>query len=164
MHIIDQLWQDLPERFHSKLIQVRQGLPLLFREGYPLVINHDDLLEMNIHVDVDTGHIAGIVDWAEAYVSPFGLSLGGLENIIGVQTSSGWRFHPQERHLREHFWNIFYTSIGHVSDEDRQAIEIARLFGLFRDHGFDRRPEKPNAIVVRMGDLEFTCLEALCLR
>jgi hypothetical protein len=160
---MDQLWQDLPERFHAKLEQVRQGLPLLFREDYPLVVNHDDLLEMNIHVDVNTGHITGIVDWAEAHISPFGLSLGGLETIIGVQTSSGWHFHPQEKLLRKHFWHTFHAAAGSLSDKDRQAIEVARLFGLFREHGFDHRPEKLDAAVVKSGDMEFTCLEALCL-
>lgn len=44
-----------------------------------MVLNHDDLLEMNIHVDQD-GHITSIVNWADAKVAPFGTSIGGLGN------------------------------------------------------------------------------------
>lgn len=48
LRILDQLSQGLPKRFLPKLTEVRQGLPLLFRSNYPMVLNHDDLLEMNI--------------------------------------------------------------------------------------------------------------------
>lgn len=83
--ILDQLARGLPEQFGSKLNEVRQGLPLLFRPNYPMVLNHNDILEMNIHVDEETGHITGIADWADALVTPFGTSLGGLETILDVQ-------------------------------------------------------------------------------
>ncbi|POR32003.1 Uncharacterized protein TPAR_07770 [Tolypocladium paradoxum] len=160
--ILDQLSQGLPERFQPKLDEVRKGLPLLFRSDYPMVLNHDDLLEMNIHVDNVTGGITGIVDWADAKIAPFGTSLGGLETVLGVQTSSCWHFHPDHNLLRTHFWETFYEIIGYLPDSDRRAIEVGRLFGLFRTHGFDRRPEKENASPVEEGDL--VCLEAFCLR
>ncbi|PGH20439.1 hypothetical protein AJ80_03585 [Polytolypa hystricis UAMH7299] len=101
--ILDQLFRDLPQHFHSKLKEVRQGLPLLFRPDYPMVINHDDLLEMNIHVDEKSGCITSIVDWAEAKIAPFGTSLWGLETILGVQTASQWIFHPKHSYLRTQF-------------------------------------------------------------
>lgn len=129
-----------------------------------MVINHDDLLEMNIHVDEGTGGITGIVDWADAKIAPFGTSLGGLEAILGVQTSSRWLFHPDHNYLRTQFWNTFYEVIGYLSDDDRRAIEVGRIFGLFRTYGFDRRPEKDNAAPLEEEDQEFVCLEALCLR
>lgn len=130
-----------------------------------MVLNHDDLLEMNIHVDEETGRIAGVVDWADAYTAPFGLSLWGLETLLGVQTSSsGWKWHPDEGYLREQFWKTLYASIGHRSEDDRRAIEVARLLGLFRSSGFDRRPEEPNAQPVGEDHFEFVRLEALCLR
>ncbi|EGC47476.1 conserved hypothetical protein [Histoplasma capsulatum var. duboisii H88] len=130
---------------------VRQGLPLLFRPGYPMAVQHDDLLENNIHVDESTGRITSIVDWADAIVAPFGVSLGGLETILGVQTASSWHFHPSHVSLRQHFWNAFYREIGDISGEDRHSIEIARLFGLFRTHGFEE------------GSKAAVYLEELCL-
>ncbi|KAF2175644.1 hypothetical protein K469DRAFT_609951 [Zopfia rhizophila CBS 207.26] len=162
--ILDRLSQALPERFQPKLNEVRQGLPLLFRPDYPMVLNHDDLLEMNIHMDMGTGRITGIVDWADAKIAPFGTSLGGLETILGIQTSSCWLFHPNHDYLRTQFWKTFYGVIGQLSDTDRRAIEVGRIFGLFRTYGFDRRPEKDNAAPLEEGDQEFVCLEAFCLR
>ncbi|KAG5804251.1 hypothetical protein H9Q71_011157 [Fusarium xylarioides] len=161
--ILNQLSQALPERFQASLDEVRQGLPLLFHSGYPLVLNHDDLLEMNIHVDEGTGHITGIVDWADAKIAPFGTSLGGLETVLGVQTSSCWFFHPRHKYLRMQFWKTFYGATGYISDTDRRAIEIGRKLGLFRTYGFDRRPERDNATPVDYGNEEFVCLEAFCL-
>jgi hypothetical protein len=161
--ILDQLSQGLPERFQPKLDEIRQGLPLLFRSDYPIVLNHDDLLEMNIHVDEGTGRITGIVDWADAIIAPFGTSLGGLETILGVQTSSRWYFHPNHNYFRTQFWETFYEVTGYLSENDRRAIEIGRIFGLFRTYGFDRRPEKDNAAPLEEGDEEFVCLEAFCL-
>jgi hypothetical protein len=106
------------------------------------VLNHDDLLEMNIHVDEATGHITGIVDWADAKIAPFGTSFWGLQTLLGVQTSSAWLWHPAHDNLRTEFWDTFYGIVGCLSDEDRQTIAIGRLFGLFRTYGFDRRPER----------------------
>jgi len=149
--ILDQVSQGLPERLRSKLDEVRQELPLLFRPDYPMVIQHDDLLENNIHVDEATGHITGIVDWADAMIAPFGVSLGGLETVLGVQTSNSWHFHPNHVKLREHFWDTFYIETGQISEADRRSIEVARLFGLFRTHGFEE------------GDARIVYLEALCM-
>ncbi len=143
--------------------EVRQGLPLLFRSDYPMVLNHDDLLEMNIHVDEESGGITGIVDWSDALVAPFGTSLWGLETILGVQTASRWIFHPNHRHLRAVFWETLYNAIGDLSVDDQKAIDVGMLFGLFRSYGFDRRPEKENATPLRETDQEFVCLEAFCL-
>jgi hypothetical protein len=128
-----------------------------------MVLNHDDLLEMNIHVAKRTGRITGIVDWADAKITPFGTSLGGLETILGVQTSSCWLFHPSHDDLRRQFWKTFYGVTGDLSDDDRRAIEVGRVLGLFRTYGFDRRPEKENAVPLDEGDGELVCLEAFCL-
>lgn len=162
--ILDQLFKALPERFHPKLSEVRQGLPLLFRSDYPMTLNHDDLLEMNIHVDEESGRITGIVDWTDAKIAPFGTSLWGLETILGIQTSSSWLFHPKHEYLRAQFWQTFYGATGNLSDSDRQAIEVGRLLGLFRTYGFDRRPEKEIAAPVKEEHHGFVCLEAFCLR
>ena len=162
--LLSKLFIGLPKRFHPRLVEIREGLPLLFRPEYPWVLNHDDLLEMNIHVDEETGHITGIRDWSDAFVGPFGMSLGGLETVLGVQTSSCWYYHPSHKYLREQFWESFYKVVGDLSEDDRGAIEIARLFGLFRMHGFDRRAEAKDAAPVKEDDPGFARLEAFCLR
>ena len=140
--IINRLSQALPQRFQAKLDEVCRGLPLLFRTDYPLVLNHDDLLAMNIHVDEETGCITGIVDCADAKLSPFDMSLGGVEKILGVGTSSSWLFHPEHEYFWMQVWKAFYGITGYLSDDDKRAIEVGRTLGLFRAYGFDRRPEK----------------------
>ena len=74
---LQRLRQGLPERFSPTLDQLIHQRPDLFTEGWPLVPNHIDLLENNIHVDIATGKIVGICDWRGAEVSSFGMSLGG---------------------------------------------------------------------------------------
>lgn len=58
--------------------------------------NHTDLLENNIHVKPTMGEIAGICDWGGAEIGPFGMSLAGLETMLGIPIISGdfWRYHP----------------------------------------------------------------------
>lgn len=86
---LQQLRQGLPERFHSTLDHLLPQLPDLFAEGWPLVPNHTDLLGNNIHVDTTTGRIVGICDWRDATVGPFGMSLGGLETMLGTPITTG---------------------------------------------------------------------------
>ena len=149
--MLDRISQGLPAHILEKLDEARQGLPLLFGPEYPSAIQHDDFLENNFHVNEATGHITGVVDWADAMIAPFGLSLGGLETILGVQTSSSWHFHPNHVELREYFWDTFYEHTGPISVDTRRSIEVARLFGLFRTHGFEE------------GDARIAYLEALCM-
>lgn len=73
------LERGLPSRFRQTLKQVRSRLPELFAEDWPMVPNHIDLRENNIHVDTTSGSLVGICDWKETEVSPFGMSLGGFE-------------------------------------------------------------------------------------
>ena len=68
------------------------------------MLSHKDLLERNIHVDYDTGHITGIFDWADAKVSAFGISLNDLKTVLGVQTSTCWHYHPSHEHPRTRIW------------------------------------------------------------
>lgn len=143
---------------------MRQGLSLPLRPGYPMVLNHDDFLERNIHVDGKTGHITGIVDWADARVSPVGLSLWGVGDPAGradfldtstpVMGVSGRDFGS----LFTAWWEICGRMAG------GRAIAVARMFGLFRSYGFDRAPEEDDAVPVGDGDSDFVCLEALRLR
>lgn len=100
-----------------------------------MVVNHWDLLENNIHVDVQTGHLTGIVDWRDAEVGPFAMQLWGLENIIGIRTINSMRFHPQHVQLRRLFWQKLYEEIGAVSEDTKNAIHTARMIGIFLANG-----------------------------
>ena len=75
---LTQLSRRLPERFRQTLDYLIAHLPDLFTDDWPMVPNHTDLLENNIHVDPNTGRLVGICDWKDTEVSPFGMSLGGL--------------------------------------------------------------------------------------
>jgi len=87
--------------------------------------------------------VTGIVDWADAKIAPFGVSLANMEVVLGIQTRTNWYFHPNHHSLREIFWKTFYRVTGHISKDDQRSIEVARLFGFFREYGFE---EKEHAI------------------
>lgn len=100
-------------------------------EGQTRSPNHIDLLENNIHVDTKTGNITGVYDWRGTEISPFGLSLGWVEIMLGTLTMSGdfWRYHPKHCELREHFWAKFYQYLGQGSIENKKKLESAGLIG-----------------------------------
>lgn len=135
--ILDELSLTLPDSLHSTIDVARQNLYLLLRPEFPTALQHGDILENNIHVEEATGHITGIVDWPDAFVAPSGLSLGGVEILLGIQTNKDWHFHPSHVQLRQHFWNTFNDEIGQISELDKRSIEIARLMGLLQTHGFE---------------------------
>ncbi len=165
---LTQLRMSLPARFHPVLDGLLADLPLLFRpKAYPLVQTHLKLADAsNIHVDPATGEITGIVDWTNADARPFGISVGvGLETLLGVRTARGWHFHPGHERLREVFWEAFYQCLGgRGSDENRRAVEVASMLGLFDEYGFEQGALVRDSPVVTEGDEKFMCLEALCLR
>ena len=134
---LDTLILEMPISLHSTIHDVRQNISLIFRPDFPAVVQHDDFLENNFHVEEATGRITGVVDWANAKAAPYGISLGGLEILLGIQTSTEWHFHPGHGRLRQQFWDTFYNKIGTISDLDRRSIEVARLMGLLRTHGIE---------------------------
>ncbi|KAF4448111.1 Mus38-like protein [Fusarium austroafricanum] len=130
---LNRLSQRLPDRFTGTLSLVRQGLPRIFT--LPFVITHGDLNETNILVD-NAGCISGVIDWAEADIYPFGISLWALENILGYMDSSGWHYHDNAKELRDEFWRIFEIDIGDIQEEVKENIRFARMVGLFLRYGF----------------------------
>ena len=52
---LQQLHRGLPVRFRATLKRLLKQLPELFAEDWPLVPNHTDLLENNIHVSRGDG-------------------------------------------------------------------------------------------------------------
>ncbi|GAB1311741.1 hypothetical protein MFIFM68171_01951 [Madurella fahalii] len=134
---LSQLSVGLAERFRPVLNRLIPRLLYIMAAEWPLVPNHIDLLENNIHVDQSTGKLTGICDWAGTEIGQFGMSLGAVENVLGIpklDRESGRTdhvYHANHRELRGLFYDELYSAIGSVSDRDKERIEDARLVGLF---------------------------------
>ena len=48
------------------------------------MLQYDDFLKNNFYVEEATGHITGIVDWANAKVAFYGISFNGLEIVLSI--------------------------------------------------------------------------------
>lgn len=133
---LDILLRRLPSRFHMVISKLREELPTIFVPRYPLVLTHADLCEINIMVNPEKGGITGVVDWAEAKVLPFGMSLWELLNVLGVMNSSGWHYHENSSRLESLFWDTFHRNAGMISNDDKRAMKIAERAGLVLRYGF----------------------------
>ncbi|EJT68575.1 hypothetical protein GGTG_13850 [Gaeumannomyces tritici R3-111a-1] len=133
-------WEaSLPARFQPRLAEVRARLPAIFGGEFPQVLNHADLVEMNIQADGLSGGIAGVIDWEGAAYGPFGVALASLETLLGVCTGEGvWIWHPGQERLRAFFYETLTAELGrhpqarYLGADD---IEAARAFGLFIMYG-----------------------------
>ncbi|CRG82986.1 Tudor domain-containing protein 15 [Talaromyces islandicus] len=143
---MDLLSRQIPLRFTRVVSKLREELPILFTSTYPLVLNHGDLCEMNIIVNPEIGGITGVIDWAEAKILPFGMSLWGVQNMLGYMNSTGWHYHENSSRLEGLFWDTFYEKLGTISDDDKQAMKTAERVGLVLRYGFtweDGTRERP---------------------
>src|ERR1700722_6013766 len=93
---------------------------------------------MNILVDPDSGHLTGVVDWADATIEPFGIALWGLESVLGCSGPDGWSYFGSDpSHSRTLFWNTFFTEIGYtISYKTRKAIDEVSTLGILLRYGF----------------------------
>ncbi|KAL8410594.1 hypothetical protein RB596_000323 [Gaeumannomyces avenae] len=103
------------------------------------VLNHADLVEMNIQVDDASGGITGVIDWENATYGAFGVALASLEVFLGISTGEGvWIWHPEQDRLRAVFYKTLCAELGrhpqarHLGADD---VEAARVFGLFVMYG-----------------------------
>lgn len=136
------LRQGLPERFGPTLDKLIAKLPDLF-SSWPLAPNHASLIENDIYVSAQTGHLAGIYNWAGATISPFGVSLGALEILLGISSwSQGCIYLPNQQELRDLFWQTLYEAMGNVSEEQKELLEVASQVGLFLTYGFMRHDDE----------------------
>ena len=116
--------------------ELEDNFSLIFSSGYPCVLTHGDLCEMNLLVDHDSGHLTGVIDWAEADILPFGCALWVLKNLLGFMDGSGWRYFPIRRELEDLFWETFQTCVSEDSEEYWPAIKVAQRIGMLFRHGF----------------------------
>ncbi|KAM0454513.1 hypothetical protein ACHAO4_004317 [Trichoderma viride] len=111
-------------------------------------LTHGDLLPGNMMVDAETGHLTGLIDWAEAEWLPFGMALYGVEEVLGEDrpcSEGGFRYYDDHEELRRLFWGEFLSFIrqdgmksDHILGLLREA-EAARKLGilLWRGIAFD---------------------------
>lgn len=158
------LQQGLPERFRPTLNHLIAKLPSLFNNDWPLVPNHTNLRENNIHVSTETGGLTGICDWRDVTVSPFGVSLGGLEGMLGFASlRETWVYHANQQELRDLFWETLYEAMGDVSAEQKELMDVARLIGLFMANGLGWADEHTR-VPVSEGHHTLCYLEAVTLK
>jgi hypothetical protein len=107
-----------------------------------MVLDHIGPTENNVYVDSNSGRITGLVGWLDAPVNPFGLSLWGLDSILGIQTNSGWHWHLYHAELRQQFWDAFTAAVGPLTDNQIMTIKLARIIGIFLRFPADLGPVK----------------------
>ena len=117
---------------------------------------------MNILVDPSSGEITGVVDWAKASFQPFGFALYALENCLGSMGPGGWKFFDNADHLRNEFWSTFNELVGGLTEDELEAIRLARMAGLLVRYGTSYNSGLGGMIGVRgSGDDSLEYLDAL---
>ena len=87
-------------------------------------------------MDPDSGHLTGVIDWAEANTLPFECALWGMENLLGFMDADGWHYFPVHRKLEDLFWKTFQSCINNEFEEVWPAIEVTQRIGIFLRYGF----------------------------
>lgn len=114
----------------------------LFGSDFRWALCHGDINEMNLLVDEKTRHLTGVVDWAEASAQPFGLSLWGLETLLGYSDRDGWHYYSSSNALEGTFWTAFEDETNDISEDngisedDKKIIDISRRVGMLLRYGF----------------------------
>lgn len=144
--IVDRLQaleRDLPTAaLRQRAAWVRQEVKDGVLNTLPTVLTHGDLIPSNTLVDQQTWRIVGLIDWAEAEWLPFGISLYGLEHLLGYlekgddHGKSRFCYYTQAREL----WDAFWTEIEQqrpeiVAEPVRSAVDLARDAGILLWHG-----------------------------
>lgn len=141
------LAEQLPYRQHRAVAQkILDDLSLLAQ--LPVVVNHGDTIPSNIMCDPDTGHLTGVVDWAEAEYLPFGTCLYGLEYFLGRLASSTRRdsvvggrpfiFYEGASDLRRLFWQTLRSKTPALQEDDSlmKLVVMAKTIGTLLWYGF----------------------------
>jgi len=125
----------LPLRFRPTARTLLDRLPQI--EALPWVLTHGDIVPSNLMVDASSGHLTGLVDWAEAEYLPFGVCLHGLEEILGEMTTAGFEYYADADELRGVFWAELGRFVPELRGEGAplEAVNLARDLGVLLWHG-----------------------------
>ncbi|EGX50539.1 hypothetical protein AOL_s00075g175 [Orbilia oligospora ATCC 24927] len=133
---LSALSDTVPPKFYSKLNTARNQLWRIFDPSHPIVFNHGNLTDTNVHVDKTTGRITGVIDWSGSRLGPFGTSLYGVDIALGIQSMNEWHWHPNHVELRKQFWETLSNIVGPLGDDQISTMKIARSVGLFLTFGY----------------------------
>lgn len=133
-----KLQTDLPTSWlRSRARAARRAFDSGMLNDLPICLNHGDLLPSNIMVDDQNWRLAGVVDWAEAEYLPFGMTLYGLEHLLGFLDNQGrFVYYKQANELRNAFWQRLRIHVPEVANREIwRAIVLSREIGILLWHG-----------------------------
>jgi aminoglycoside/choline kinase family phosphotransferase len=139
----------LPDRFRPLIQQSLDSLPAIF--SLPMVLLHRDFGICNIMVNEDSCHLVGVVDWAESEITPFGLNLYSIQQLISTaHLKDGWMRYGHYAVLEDAFWSTFSAEAGGLAQETVEIVKAARVMGLLLSRGFTSRlANMPEPVPVR---------------
>jgi hypothetical protein len=131
---LKSLSTELPVRFQSAARRIIRELRYI--EALPWVLTHGDIVAGNVMVEPSSGHLVGLVDWAEAEYLPFGVSFYGLEEFLGETSPTGFQYYRDASDLRSVFWAELKKQIPELGQREiLKAVELARDLGVLLWHG-----------------------------
>ena len=123
------------------------------------------MVTSNFMVDPDSFALAGMVDWAEADVLPFGTCFYGLEHLLGYLASTAtaryeYRYYTWSDALRQIFWRKLVDMVPTLVDARLlNAVILAKRVGTLLWFGFAWE----NSAVSRVVDCDRDPVEVQCL-
>ncbi|KAF7542725.1 hypothetical protein G7046_g10122 [Stylonectria norvegica] len=125
--------ESLPDKFLQETVaKIQSEIDRI--ESSPWCLTHGDLVPANIIVDPDSGHLTGLIDWAEGEWLPLGVGLYGLEEVLGEDDPlRGFQFYDNHEELRELFWDRLLNSPKHgLISESSQLLHLdaSRTLGI----------------------------------
>lgn len=129
---LEQLLVAIPHEFQLVIRLMTDRLESVL--SLPLTLTHTDLSSGNMLIDPRTGHLTGIVDWADATIEPFGLALWGLQDILGTHGPNGYQYLFDAKPGRELFRDTFVREA--AFEGDMEQLEWSRLLGVLLRYGF----------------------------
>ncbi|KAG9243473.1 hypothetical protein BJ878DRAFT_481078 [Calycina marina] len=149
------LSEQLPNRFRPTARRLLKNISQV--NALPWVLTHGDITAGNMMIDPSSGRLRGLVDWAEAEVLPFGISIYGLEEIIGDMTPAGFRYQDASA-LRTVFWNELTAQLPELRQREvLEAVKHARDLGVLLWHGIAFDDGAINRVVEEGRDFEEIC-------
>ena len=127
--------------------------------GYPVVLNHGDLIPSNILVEEQTWEITGIADWAEAEYLPFGTCLYGLEHLLGYLVPASpsmkptWVYFDDAEQLRGSFWTCLVAAVPDLRAQ-LEDVRVMRDVGVMLWHGIAWDDGAIDRVVNEVDDVE----------
>lgn len=135
---LSKLETELPSSWlRSRAGIARRAFDSRLLDRLPVVLNHGDLLPSNIMVEPRSWRLSGLVDWAEAEYLPFGMTLYGVEHLLGyMNVHRSFVYYEQATELRYMFWRRLKAEIPELKNPQVWgAMMLSREIGILLWHG-----------------------------